>query len=147
MLNLISTYQLFLIPVFTIIISQLVKIAAEAFKGNFSWKNFNKYGGMPSSHSAFVASLLTTLGHTQGVNSPSFAVSFVLAALVIRDAIGLRDYLSNHSKVINLLIEKLPDDLESEFPHIEERLGHTPAQVVVGLLFGFIISLILLKLL
>lgn len=144
MLNILSTYKLFAIPIIIIIASQLLKLIIEAIGGNFSWKNFDKYGGMPSSHTAFVASLVTVIGFSQGLNSAIFAMAFVLAALTIRDAMGLRRYLSNHSKVINLLIKKLPDKDENEFPHIEERLGHTPAQVVGGMVFGVVMSLVLL---
>ncbi|MFH1188166.1 MAG: divergent PAP2 family protein [bacterium] len=141
----LSTYKLFVIPIAVIIFSQFLKIIIEAANGNFSWKNFDKYGGMPSSHTAFVTSLATIMGATQGINSPVFAISFILATLTIRDAVGLRKYLGNNSKVINLLVKKLPDKDEIEFPHIEERLGHTPAQVVGGMVLGFTVSIILLR--
>lgn len=147
MLDLLSFYKLLIIPIIAIVSSQIIKIILEAVNGNFSWKNMGKYGGFPSSHSAFMAALLTVVGYTEGINSTAFAISFVLTAIVIRDALGLRQYLSNHSKVMNLLIKKLPDKEEVDFPHIEERLGHTPIQVATGLAFGFILSWILLKLL
>lgn len=145
MLNILSDCKLFAIPIIVIILSQLLKLIIETFGGNFSWKNFDKYGGMPSSHTAFVTSLVTIMGFTQGINSPAFAISFILASLTVRDAMGLRQYLGNHSKVINLLIKKLPDKDEIDFPHIEERLGHTPIQIASGIIFGFIISIALLK--
>lgn len=145
MLNILSDCKLFAIPIIVIILSQLLKLIIETFRGNFSWKNFDKYGGMPSSHTAFVTSLVAIMGFTQGINSPAFAISFILASLTVRDAMGLRQYLGNHSKVINLLIKKLPDKDEIDFPHIEERLGHTPIQIASGMIFGFIISIALLK--
>lgn len=147
MLNLIITYKILLIPLAVVITSQIIKMLIEGKKNIFSWQDINKYGGMPSSHSALVCSLVTTIGYTQGLDSPAFAIAFVLAALVIRDATGLRHYLSNHSKIINILITKLPDKEEITLPHMEERLGHTTAQVISGLIFGFGVSLFLLKLL
>ncbi len=147
MLNMPSTYKLFAIPMIVIVAAQFLKLVIEAAGGNFSWKNFDKYGGMPSSHTAFVTSLATVMGATQGINSSVFAISFILAILTIRDAMGLRRYLGNNSKVINMLVKKLPDKDEIEFPHIEERLGHTPFQVLGGFIFGLVISLVLLKLL
>lgn len=147
MLEPLSTYKIFIIPIIALIASQLLKIIIEAINGDFSWKNLDKYGGMPSSHSAFVISLLVVMGYTEGINSPAFSIAFVLATLTMRDATGLRHYLSNHSKVINLLIKKLPDKEELDFPHIEERLGHTKTQVFSGVIFGIIISFILLKIL
>lgn len=145
MLQIISTYKLFFTPVIIVIVSQFVKMIIAAKTGNFSWRDYNKYGGMPSSHSAFVGSLATTMAYAQGVKSPEFSIAFVLATIVTRDAIGLRRYLSNHSKVINILISKLPDKEEVDLPHIEERLEHTPLQVFAGLVFGLIFSIILLK--
>jgi acid phosphatase family membrane protein YuiD len=147
MLNLLSTYKLILIPIIIIVLSQFLKLIIEAIRGNFSWKNFDKYGGMPSSHTAFVTSLVVIMGYTQGLDSSSFAISFILAALVVRDAIGIRSYLGNHSKVINLLVKKLPDEGEIDFPHIEERLGHTFFQVFGGFVFGLVLTIIFLKLL
>jgi acid phosphatase family membrane protein YuiD len=147
MIQTISNYKLFLIPVIVLIISQFIKMVIEIINGKFSWKNIGKYGGMPSSHTAFVVSLVTLAGLVDGINSLSFSITFVLATLIIRDATGLRHYLSNHSKVINLLIEKLPDSEEIEFPHIEERLGHTTFQVLNGFILGLFLTILLFKLL
>lgn len=147
MLSMLSTYKLFVIPIAIIVSSQFLKLVIEAASGNFSWKNLDKYGGMPSSHTAFVTSLVTVMGFTQGIDSSVFAVSLVMAILIIRDAMGLRRYLGNNSKVINLLVKKLPDKDEIEFPHIEERLGHTPFQVFGGFIFGLVVSIVLLRIL
>ena len=39
-------------------------------------------GGMPSSHSAVVAGLATLIGKYEGVDSPIFAVAFIMAFVV-----------------------------------------------------------------
>ena len=64
-------------------------------------------GGMPSSHSAAVASLATSMGLSYGWNSPYFTISTVLAAVVIHDATGVRRAAGRHAEVLN--------DLQSSF--------------------------------
>ena len=97
---------------------------------------------MPSGHSAMVVSLTTIIGLKIGWLSPLFAVSFIFAIIVIRDALGIRRYLGEHGKVLNVLVKDLRDDkvLDEKYPHLLERIGHTPAQVIVGSIIGFLIS-------
>jgi hypothetical protein len=47
-------------------------------------------GGMPSSHSALVTGLATATGRIDGLGSAMFAIAFVLAAIVMYDAAGVR---------------------------------------------------------
>ena len=47
-------------------------------------------GGMPSSHSATVCALTTASGMRYGVGSFEVAISFVLAKVVMYDAMGVR---------------------------------------------------------
>jgi len=139
------SYQLILIPFLALIIAQLLKVIIDAFKGEFSWRNFNNYGGMPSSHSALVAALCTVVFLQEGWDSTAFAISLVFAFLIVRDAVGLRRYLGNHGKNINKLIKDLPDNKEAEYPYLEERLGHTYWQALAGIIIGIVIALILYR--
>ena len=99
---------------------------------------------MPSGHSAMVISLTTIVGLVYGPTSPLFAVAVILAIVVIKDAVGIRRYLGEHGKVLNVLVKDLKDDevLDKRYPHLLERIGHTPIQVLAGSLLGFLISLI-----
>ena len=47
-------------------------------------------GGMPSAHSALVCSLTISTARKYGISSPFFAFAFVLAAIVMYDAMGVR---------------------------------------------------------
>ena len=47
-------------------------------------------GGLPSSHSAVVATLTTLIGQEYGVESGIFAMSCVFSAIVMYDAAGVR---------------------------------------------------------
>lgn len=102
------------------------------------------YSGMPSGHSALVVSLATIIGLTEKVTSPLFAISFILATIIIRDALGIRRYLGQHSQILNILINDLKNDkvLDQKYPHLLEHIGHTPAQVLAGAAIGASISII-----
>ncbi|MDO8260120.1 MAG: divergent PAP2 family protein, partial [Candidatus Magasanikbacteria bacterium] len=95
-------------------------------------------------HSAITVSLTTIVGLVSGFSSPLFAVCMVLTVITIRDAIGFRQYLGQHGKILNVLVKDLKDDelLDESYPELLEKIGHTPLQVLVGSLIGFFVSLI-----
>lgn len=112
--------------------AQLVKLIVILFKhGHLHWKDLIVTGGMPSSHSAFVVSLVTIVGLIEGV-STSFAISLVLAFIVIRDAFGVRRTVGEEGMVINQMMRKLKMPQKTHF-----SVGHTPLQVLIGSLIGF----------
>ena len=47
-------------------------------------------GGMPSSHTAFVAALCTSVGMTYGMSSIYFAIAFCFSIIILYDATNLR---------------------------------------------------------
>ena len=96
-------------------------------------------GGMPSSHSAFVMGLVTGLGVKNGTTSDSFALAFVLAAVVMYDATGVRQHAGKHGSILNLIISELPPEHPAAEQHgrpLESALGHTPLQVLAGAILG-----------
>ena len=100
-------------------------------------------GGMPSSHSATVCGLTTSAGLCYGVSSFEFAISFVLSAVVMYDAIGVRQETGKQAKLLNLIMEQDFFKLDNE--HIQKRLkefvGHTPLQVLAGAVLGILLAL------
>lgn len=137
------SYKIILIPFIALVIAQAIKIIIDSIKGEFSWKNFNSYGGFPSSHSAMVSALAVKIGLVAGFNSIYFAIALALAFLIIRDAVGLRQMLGKHGQVLNMLIKDLPDYKEDKYPFLEERLGHTFIQALAGIILGIIVALII----
>lgn len=100
-------------------------------------------GGMPSSHSALVTGLATATGRQLGVVSPIFAVTVVLAAIVMYDAAGVRRAVSIQARIINQMIEEaFQGSLHGE-KRLRELIGHTPIQVFVGGLLGVVVGLLL----
>ncbi len=137
-------YLILLTPIVTLAISQLSKILVKQNNLKLSWKSFIAYSGMPSSHAAMTVSLTSIIGLVEGLASPLFAVSTVFTVLVIRDALGVRKYLGQHSEQLNDLVKDLRQDnisLKEKYPRLMEKIGHTPAQVIAGSTLGFFISL------
>jgi acid phosphatase family membrane protein YuiD len=100
-------------------------------------------GGMPSSHSALVVALAITVGIETGFDSPLFAVSAVLAMIVMYDAAGVRQAAGKQAEKINLIVEELLSGHPLNEEHLRELLGHTPLQVAVGAVVGFVGALLL----
>ena len=100
-------------------------------------------GGMPSSHSATVCALATSCCLRYGVGSPAFAISAVLAIIVMYDARGVRRETGKQAVAINEMIE-LFAKMNGEAP-VEEKLkefiGHSPLQVMMGAILGIIVGL------
>lgn len=138
---------LLVIPLVAGTSTQVIKFLIQALRGNVRWGTLREYGGMPSAHTAFVVSLTTVVGMRDGLNSATFAMCVIFSLLIIRDAIGLRQYLSQHGKILNMLIKDLPDAAEVKYPsRLAERFGHTPWQAFVGGCVGFILAFGLYKL-
>lgn len=136
--------DILVLPVVAELIAQAAKFFIKSNHLELSYKNFFAYSGMPSAHSAMMVSLATIVGLEQGLTSPLFAVAFIIAVIIIRDALGLRRYLGEHGKILNILVKDLKDDelLDKNYPHLLEKIGHTPGQVAAGSIIGFLISLI-----
>jgi acid phosphatase family membrane protein YuiD len=97
-------------------------------------------GGMPSSHAAVVTSMTATVAFTEGLGSNLFAISFWLALIVLRDAMGVRRSAGLQARVLNLLGRHVAEKLGIEFHPVKEIQGHTPLEVVIGGLLGFFIA-------
>ena len=108
----------------------------------FNFKRILGAGGMPSSHSAVVVGLATLIGKGEGVDSPIFALSMVLAFVVMYDAAGVRRAAGKQAELLNKLIETPGLSGMQVSEKLVEVLGHTPFQVLVGALIGFIVGII-----
>ena len=97
---------------------------------------------MPSSHSAVVTGLATLVGKYEGVNTPIFAISLILAFVVMYDACGVRRAAGKQATLLNKLIETPGLSGVQVSEKLVEVLGHTPIQVFVGALIGFIAGII-----
>lgn len=102
-------------------------------------------GGMPSSHSATVCALSTASCLHFGPGSFEFAISFILAIIVMHDAMGVRLETGIQAKVLNEIMETFERMGRSELSaqdKLKEFVGHTPLQVLVGGVLGIVVALI-----
>lgn len=134
-------YLTLLLPMFSVVVVQTIKQFTD--KEPLKIKKFFSYSGMPSGHSAAVISLCTIIYLQEGATSSIFAISVVLALIVMTDAMGIRTYLESHGKILNILVKDLNEDklLDEKYPTLLEKIGHTPLQVVIGAIIGFTISM------
>ena len=133
--------MLFLVPILVVIITEGIKFANYCRKHGWDLRYSIAYGHMPSAHTAFVASLVTTVALVDGFTQTSFAIALTLAIIVIFDALRLRVYMGEHARYLNNLTKELKLD-ESNFPRLKERVGHKPEEVGVGALVGIFLTLL-----
>lgn len=144
MQTLIAQYLTVLCPIVAFTIAQGLKVILRSFRRRISWRDIFTYSDMPSGHTSAVVAVTTIVALLYGLDSELFAISFVFAIIVIVDAIGLRNYLGQHGKTINVLVKDLDEDdfLDSHYPKQLEKIGHTPMQVIVGAVIGSLTSLV-----
>ena len=99
-------------------------------------------GGMPSSHSATVCALATATGMVYGGGSFEFAIAVILAIIVMHDAMGVRRETGIQAKVINEMLEIFTNMGKKMSPEekLKEFVGHTPLQVLGGVILGILIA-------
>ncbi len=151
-------------PILTVgIISWLAAQILKTIHYSIKYKTFNPEritgaGGMPSSHSSLVVSVAIYTLKYQGYQSPAFALSMILAGVVIYDAMSVRYNAGLHAKELNRLrkvIDEIDDELSqlsgddefdidelSDRKEFKEFLGHTPIEVLAGSLLGILIAMI-----
>ncbi|MBL7051983.1 MAG: divergent PAP2 family protein [Nanoarchaeota archaeon] len=124
--------------ILTIILVQIIKVIILYIKEKeFQIKHFIKTGGMPSSHSALVTSLVTIIYLIEGFSS-TFTIALVLALIVMRDAFGVRRTVGEETQIIKKLLKK--NRIKTKLHNSE---GHTPYQVTIGAIIGLLITLII----
>ena len=115
-------------------------------------------GGMPSGHSATVSAMaMMSLLH-YGIGSFEFAISTMIAIIVMHDAMGVRLETGKQAEVINeltALFEEIANDFNNEDTwekkfqkvfsedKLKEYVGHTPIQVIAGCFLGVLVGWIL----
>lgn len=125
-------------------IAQVLKVILTLIlQKHFDSSRFWGSGGMPSSHSALMCAVATTVGFQCGFDSPLFAMAICFAFVVMYDAAGVRRAAGKQAAVLNRLVDEIIYEgkgLNDE--RLKELIGHTPIQVVAGALLGVIIGVI-----
>ena len=137
----------FLSAVISLFVAQFAKVVISLYKGrSTSFRELAAHllwrtGGMPSSHSALVISIVTAIGFSDGPGSDIFVLALAFALVVIRDALGVRRAAGMQATALNILGRQASRKLKIPFKPVKEVHGHTVPQVIVGSFMGFFIGL------
>ena len=132
-------------------VAQILKTLIYAMLNNeFRLERMFGDGGMPSAHSATVSSMATAAAIVYGFGSFEFAISAMLAIIVMHDAMGVR--METLNEMIDFLrtegfVEAFKkNDKMYEFweASLKEFVGHTPIQVAAGCILGIVLACVLL---
>ena len=125
------------------VVAQVLKTIIDcALNKGFSPERVYGSGGMPSSHSSTGCALTVGTAYCYRLGSGEFAISFVLAAVVMYDAMGVRRETGKQAKLLNLLMEQDFFKFDNELfqKRLKEFVGHTPLQVAAGAFLGILIA-------
>lgn len=134
-----------------IVLAQFIKIPLHfASTKVWQWSLMFSTGGMPSSHSAAVTALSTSIGIQDGLNSSTFAISAIIGVIVMFDAAGVRRHAGMQAVVLNKLVDdvhKLLADMKfkprnEQAKKLKELLGHQPIEVIMGGTLGVLVAAI-----
>lgn len=102
-------------------------------------------GGMPSTHSAAVTGFTTAIFIRYGLDSFEFSISGFLAIIVMYDACHVRWAASLHAKRLNAIAAKRAQESGKEPTEkpLDEFIGHTLLQVLVGGAIGIVVGLLM----
>jgi acid phosphatase family membrane protein YuiD len=134
-------YKYLLVPILAWLTVQFVKFMTDLIKNKkINVKILVASGGMPSSHSSVVTSLMTMIGINEGFNSVLFAIAFVFGLIVMYDAAGVRRAAGKQAGILNQLIYSNQVKIDTN-EKLKELIGHTPKQVFVGALWGIFLGI------
>jgi len=126
-------------------IAQLIKVITYiCTHKKINFKIFTTTGGMPSSHTAGVIALSTSVALIEGLDSIAFAISLGFSLVIMQDAAGLRRAAGKTAATLNRLVDEFVQKNQEVKPYavLKELLGHTPLEVFCGMLLGIFISFV-----
>lgn len=127
-------------------VAQVLKVFIDwIVSGRLDIKRIWGDGGYPSAHSALVSALAASIGKSQGLASPLFALSCAFAAIVMHDARGVRLETGKQARTINSILDILNASWETSLDtaqRLKEMVGHTPLQVFCGAVLGIFIGIL-----
>jgi acid phosphatase family membrane protein YuiD len=131
-----------LAPLFAWIVAQGLKYVFASIKGKKfgSLRQLYLSGSMPSAHSATVIALVVVIGLKDGIESSIFGLALLFAAVVMYDAVMVRRSSGEQGAALRGLFHTLKVDPVAPF---RTARGHTPREVVGGIVVGVVVGLVL----
>lgn len=139
------TNPFFVTPLFSWAFAQILKVIINYIvTKDLNWERLFGDGGMPSGHSATVSALATITFLYYGASSFEFAIALTLAIIVCHDATGVRMETGKQAVVIKELVRSIEIITQKDLPEVKlkEFVGHTPFQVMAGILIGVLDAVI-----
>lgn len=131
-----------LLSAFTAQVIKFIIFTIQTRKINF--KIFTTTGGMPSSHSAGVMGISTSVGLIGGFDSLLFAVALGYALVTMYDAAGVRRAAGKTAACLNRMMDDFyKHDVQAIGGKLKELLGHTPFEVIMGAIYGIVFTILL----
>jgi len=128
------------------LVAQTLKVLLGVIRQKrFDFKWFIGTGGMPSSHASSVCTLATAVGLTYGFYSPLFAVTAVFTIIVLFDAQGVRRTVGKQAEILNKILDDIYWKKRIADDRVKELLGHTPVEVLAGMLLGIVIAMCIIR--
>ena len=122
-------------------LAQIIKIPLNYLRTRrWNWALLFTTGGMPSSHSSLMTATTHAIGLYQGFSSPIFAMAVAITMIVIYDAANVRRQAGIHAQRINVIFDELLRGHPINERDLREVLGHTPLEVVGGILLGLAVA-------
>jgi acid phosphatase family membrane protein YuiD len=124
------------------LMAQVIKMPLNyIYTRKWNWALLLTTGGMPSSHSSLMTATVFAIGLYHGFDHPAFALGVAITMIVTYDAGGVRRQAGIHAQRINVLFGELLKGHPVSEKDLREVLGHTPLEVMGGILLGFIIAI------
>ena len=114
----------------------LIKVAQTRSLNHF--RQLYSSGSMPSAHSAIVVAIVVIAGLRDGINSGVFGIAALLALIVMYDAVMVRRSSGEQGLALRALIL----EQNSTIPLPRAAQGHTPVEVLAGLVLGMIVGVV-----
>jgi acid phosphatase family membrane protein YuiD len=122
-------------------LAQVIKVPLYFFQTRrWNWALLFTTGGMPSSHSALMTATTLAIGLYYGLDHPAFAIGVALTMIVTYDAAGVRQQAGIHAQRINVIFGELLHGHPVSERDLREVLGHTPLEVIGGILLGLAVA-------
>lgn len=122
-------------------LAQIMKIPLDYLRTRrWNWSLLLTTGGMPSSHSALMTATTLAIGLYHGLDNPVFALGVVITMIVTYDAAGVRQQAGIHAQRINVIVAELLKGHPINERDLREVLGHTPLEVIGGILLGMAVA-------
>ena len=137
--------RMLMAAIFGWLVAQILKtLLVLLLEKELRWERLFGSGGMPSSHSATVCALAASAAVLYGSASPAFAISAIIAFIVMYDACNVRLETGKQAVAIKEL-QRFFQDMGKQ-PLSEEKLkelvGHTLPQVLAGAILGILIGIV-----